>query len=75
MNIQGTFNTKVQLDGKMYGIFTNKNKSIVDIREIIGTKDKAPIFAETRPKPFIKDQNSIHPTVVDYYHTFYGRNI
>lgn len=84
MMIQGKFNFKVQLDGKVYGVFTNKNNSIVDIREIVDTKTRkarhgkmmeVPIFAETRPQPFIKNPDSIHPTVVDYYHTFYGVNV
>ena len=84
MMIQGKFNFKVQLDDKVYGVFTNKNNSIVDVREIVGTETRktrhgktieVPIFAKTRPQPVIKHPDSIHPTVVDYYHTFYGRNI
>lgn len=69
MNIQGKYTSTVTVNGKTYGIFVNKNHSIVDIREIIGN------FSETRPQPFIKHPNSLHPSIVDLYHTLYGRNI
>lgn len=84
MMIQGKFNFQVRLDGKVYGVFTNKNNSIVDVREIVGTGTRKarygtmmefPIFAKTRPQPVIKHPDSIHPIVVDYYHTFYGVNV
>ena len=76
MNIQGKFNSKVTLNGKTCGIFVNKNHSIVDVREIIGEKEnKTPIFAETRPEPFIENPNSLHPSTVDFYHILYGQNI
>ena len=76
MNIQGKFNSKVMLNGKMCGIFVNKNHSIVDVREIIGKqKNGTLIFAETRPAPFIENPNSLHPSTVDFYHMLYGQNI
>lgn len=76
MNIQGKFNSKVTLNGKTCGIFVNKNHSIVDVREVIGKQENGtPIFAETRPAPFIKNPNSLHPSTVDYYHMLYGQNI
>ena len=84
MMIQGKFNFKVRLDGKFYGVFTNKNNSIVDVREIVRTETRkarhgkmveCPIFSNTRPEPFVKNPDSIHPTVVDFYHMLYGRNL
>lgn len=84
MMIQGKFNFKVRLEGKVYGVFTNKNNSIVDVREIVRTETRkarhgkmveCPIFSNTRPEPFVKNPDSIHPTVVDFYHMLYGRNL
>lgn len=84
MNIQGTFSTKVMLNGKVCAIFVNKNNSIVDVREIVRTEVhkarhgkmvECPIFSNTRPEPFVKNPDSIHPTVVDFYHMLYGRNL
>ena len=76
MNIQGKYNSSVTLNGKNYGIFVNKNHSIVDVREIIGKQENGTlIFSEIRPKPFIEHPNSLHPSTVDFYHTLYGQNI
>ena len=76
MNIQGKFHTKVMLNGKAYGIFVNKNHSIVDVREIIVKQENGNlIFSETRPQPFIKHPDSLHPSTVDYYHMLYGINV
>lgn len=76
MNIQGKYNFSVPLNGKICGIFVNKNHSIVDVREIIGKQENGtPIFSETRPKPFIEHPNSLHPSTVDFYHMLYGTNI
>lgn len=76
MNIQGKFSLTVTLNNKTCGVFVNKNHSVVDVREIVGKKDNGtPIFAETRPAPFVEHPNSLHPSTIDYYHMLYGTNI
>lgn len=75
MKIQGKANKIINVLDKNYMTFTNKNKSVVDIREVLGKVNGEFLYADYRPQRVVLNQDSIKPTIVDLYHEIYGQNL
>lgn len=75
MMIQGKASKIINVLDKSYMTFTNKNKGVVDVREVLGKKNGEFLYADYRPQRVVLNPDSIKSTVVDLYHEIYGQNL
>lgn len=74
MKIQGKASKIINVLDKNYMTFINKNKGVVDIREVLGKVNGEFLYADYRPQRVVLNPDSVKPTVVDLYHEIYGQN-
>ena len=75
MKIQGKASKIINVLDKNYMTFINKNKGVVDIREVLGKVNGEFLYADYRPQRVVLNPDSVKPTVVDLYHKIYGQNL